>query len=97
MSVLIAAVGKTVRSVSGIAQIVIQFMAAVGGSFIPVAQFPPWLQPLHYVTGQRLGHRRLPRGDAGRHRGLAVLPNVGALALMGVVFFAAGATRLRWE
>ena len=36
MSVFIAAVGRTVRSVSGISQLFIQAMAALGGSFFPV-------------------------------------------------------------
>jgi ABC-2 type transport system permease protein len=96
MSVLIAAVGKTVRAVSGIAQIVIQFMAAVGGSFLPVAAFPAWLQPLHYasVNGWAIdGFLAVMRGGSA----LAILPNAGALLLMGVAFGAFGAWRLRWE
>lgn len=96
MAVLIAALGKTVRAVSGIAQIVIQFMAAIGGSFIPVAVFPAWLQPLHYasVNGWAIdGFLSVMRGGSA----LAILPNTGALLLMAVVFGAVGAWRLRWE
>lgn len=37
LAIFIAAVAKTVRAVSGLAQMLIQFMAAVGGSFFPVA------------------------------------------------------------
>ncbi|HEX9094400.1 MAG TPA: ABC transporter permease [Coriobacteriia bacterium] len=96
MSILIAAVGKTTRSVSGIAQIVIQFMAAVGGSFFPVTQFPEWLQPLHYasVNGWAIdGILETMRGGSV----VAVVPNVAALLGMAVLFFAIGAWRLRWE
>jgi ABC-2 type transport system permease protein len=96
MAVLIAALGKTVRAVSGIAQVVIQFMAAIGGSFIPVAVFPAWLQPLHYasVNGWAIdGFLTAMRGGSA----LAVLPNAGALLLMAVAFGAFGAWRLRWE
>jgi ABC-2 type transport system permease protein len=96
MSLLIASVAKTVRSVSGIAQIVIQLMAALGGSFIPVTQFPAFMRPLHYFTvnGWAIdGILQSMRGGTA----LSILPNVGALLAMAVVFFVVGATRLRWE
>jgi ABC-2 type transport system permease protein len=96
MSVLIAAIAKTTRSVSGIAQIVIQFMAAVGGSFFPVAQFPAWLQPLHYFTvnGWAIdGILETMRGGSI----VSVVPSVAALFGMSVLFFGLGVWRLRWE
>jgi ABC-2 type transport system permease protein len=96
MSILIAAIARTTRSVSGIAQIVIQFMAAVGGSFFPVAQFPAWLQPLHYfsVNGWAIdGILETMRGGTI----VNVLPSVAALLGMAVLFFAVGTWRLRWE
>lgn len=96
MSILIAAVGKTTRSVSGIAQLIIQFMAAVGGSFFPVSQFPAWLQPLHYasVNGWAIdGILEAMRGGTI----VSVLPNVAALLAMAALFFAVGVWRLRWE
>ncbi len=96
MSILIAAVGKTTRSVSGLAQIVIQFMAAVGGSFFPVSQFPAWLQPLHYfsVNGWAIdGILEVMRGGGIT----SVVPSIVALLAMAVAFFALGAWRLRWE
>jgi ABC-2 type transport system permease protein len=96
LSVFIAAVAKTVRAVSGVAQIMIQAMAAVGGSFIPVAQFPSWMQPLHYasVNGWAIdGILAVMRGG----NAVDVLPNVAALLLIAGAFFAIGAWRLRWE
>jgi ABC-2 type transport system permease protein len=96
MSILIAAIAKTTRSVSGIAQIVIQFMAAVGGSFFPVAQFPAWLQPLHYFTvnGWAIdGILETMRGGSI----VSVVPSIVALLGMAVLFFALGVWRLRWE
>jgi ABC-2 type transport system permease protein len=96
MSILIAAIAKTTRSVSGIAQIVIQFMAPVGGSFFPVAQFPAWLQPLHYFTvnGWAIdGILETMRGGSI----VSVVPSIVALLGMAVLFFALGVWRLRWE
>lgn len=96
LSVFIAAVAKTVRAVSGISQMLIQFMAAVGGSFIPVASFPQWMQPLHYasVNGWAID------GVLSAMRGgnvIDVLPNVAALCAIAIVLFGVGAWRLRWE
>jgi ABC-2 type transport system permease protein len=96
LSIFIAAVAKTVRAVSGLAQILIQFMAAVGGSFIPVSQFPAWMQPLHYfsVNGWAIdGILAVMRGAGA----VAVLPNLAALFGMALLFFSIGSWRLRWE
>ena len=96
LSVFIAAVARTVRSVSGLAQMLIQFMAAVGGSFIPVSQFPVWMQPLHLasVNGWAIdGILAVMRGG----NAISVLPNVAALVGIAVAFFAIGSWRLRWE
>jgi ABC-2 type transport system permease protein len=96
MSVFIAAVGRTVRSVSGIAQLMIQAMAALGGSFFPISAFPIWLQPLHYLTvnGWAIDGFLSSMRGAGL---AAVLPNFGALLALGAVFFGVGVWRLRWE
>jgi ABC-2 type transport system permease protein len=96
LSVFIAAVARTVRSVSGIAQMLIQFMAAVGGSFIPVAQFPAWMQPLHYASVNGWAIDAILAIMNGGHLP-AVLPNVAALLAIAAAFFAIGSWRLRWE
>lgn len=96
LAVFIAAVAKTVRAVSGVAQMLIQFMAAVGGSFIPVSSFPEWMQPLHYasINGWAIdGVLSAMRGG----NAIDVLPNVVALCAIAAAFFAIGAWRLRWE
>jgi ABC-2 type transport system permease protein len=96
LAVLIASLAKTVRAVSGIAQIFIQLMAAIGGSFIPVTQFPAWLQPLHYfsVNGWAIdGILQVMRGGGVG----SVAPNAAALLGMAGLFFILGAWRLRWE
>jgi ABC-2 type transport system permease protein len=96
MSVFIAAIAKTVRSVSGIAQMLIQFMAAVGGSFIPVAQFPAWMQPLHYASVNGWAIDAVLAIMNGGHLP-SVLPDLVALLGIAAAFFAIGSWRLRWE
>ena len=96
LSVFIAAIAKSVRAVSGLAQMLIQFMAAVGGSFIPVSAFPAWMQPLHYasVNGWAIDAILSTMRGGGA---IAILPNVAALLLIAGAFFAVGSWRLRWE
>jgi ABC-2 type transport system permease protein len=96
LSVFIAAVAKSVRAVSGLAQMLIQFMAAVGGSFIPVSTFPAWMQPIHYtsVNGWAID------GILSAMRGgtiVSVLPNAAALLAIAGLFFTIGVWRLKWE
>jgi len=71
-------------------------MAAVGGSFFPVSQFPAWMQPLHYasVNGWAIDAvLAVMRGGSA----VSVLPNVVALLAIAGAFFAIGSWRLRWE
>jgi ABC-2 type transport system permease protein len=96
LSVFIAAVAKTVRSVSGLAQMLIQFMAAVGGSFIPVSQFPAWMQPMHYASVNGWAIDAILSVMRGGNA-ISVLPNVAALIAIAVALFAIGSWRLRWE
>lgn len=96
LAVFIAAVAKTVRAVSGVAQMLIQFMAAIGGSFFPVSAFPAWMQPLHYasINGWAIdGVLSAMRGGSA----IDVLPSVAALLAFAGTLFAIGAWRLRWE
>ncbi len=96
LAVFIAAIAKTVRAVSGLAQMLIQFMAAVGGSFVPVSVFPAWMQPLHYASVNGWAIDAILSTMRGGNT-LAVLPNVAALLGMAALFFTIGAWRLRWE
>lgn len=96
LSIFIAAVGKTVRAVSGLAQMLIQFMSAIGGSFIPVAVFPGWLQPLHYASVNGWAIDAILNVMRGADA-LSILPNVLVLLLIAGAFFAVGSWRLSWE
>ncbi len=96
MSVFIAAVGKSVRSASGIAQILIQSMSALGGSMIPIMALPGWLQQASKLTINNwaiTGFLKLMEGGGFE----AVLPSLGALLVIGTFFFALGTWRLRYE
>lgn len=96
LAVLLATAGKSVRAVSGVGPLVIQLMALAGGSMIPIAQFPQWLQPIHYATVN--GWAIDAMLAVMRGEGVAqVLPNVAALLGLAAAFFGIGVARLRWE
>jgi ABC-2 type transport system permease protein len=96
LSVFIAAVAKTVRAVSGLAQTLIQFMAAVGGSFVPVSVFPAWMQPLHLASVNGWAIDAILSTMRGGTT-IDVLPNIAALLGIAALFFTIGAWRLKWE
>jgi ABC-2 type transport system permease protein len=50
MAIFIASVAKTNRSAAAISQIMIQGMAALGGSMIPLMVFPNWMKTLSKFT-----------------------------------------------
>lgn len=96
MSIFIATLARTARSASGIAQLMIQSMSALGGSMIPISVFPAWMTPISNLTinawAMRGFIRLMDGGDLA-----AVIPSIQALAVIGTVFFMFGIWRLRYE
>ncbi len=96
MSVFIATAAKTARAAGGTAQLFIQSMSAFGGSYVPLAMFPPFMRSLSKlsINGWAItGFVGLMEGA----RLATILPSLEALAAIGIVFFALGVWRLRYE
>lgn len=49
-AVLVAAVARSERAAGGIAPLVIQIQALLGGAFFAIAILPEWLQPVRYAS-----------------------------------------------
>lgn len=96
LSVLIAALGKTQRGAGAIGPLIVLLMAAAGGSWIPVSQMPPAVQPIHLFTVNGWSLDAMLRLQAGGSFA-SVLPNIAALLAIGAVLFGLGLWRLRWE
>lgn len=96
LAMTFAAIGRTERAVGAIGPIVTIIMGAAGGSMIPVFQMPAWLRPVHFVSinGWAMdAFFKLQNGASTQQ----ILPYVGVLLALGVLFAGVGAWRLRWE
>lgn len=96
LAMTLAALGKSERSIGGIAPAFIMLFAALGGSMIPIEQLPAFLLPAQVVSPVYWtvdAFLELMRGASLA----AVLPNVGAVLVIGLVMFVFGVWRLRYE
>lgn len=94
MSALIYGLSRTERQAATLASIVYLVMAFIGGSFFRLESLPPALRtfapltPFYWATE---GYRAVLEQGAGLTR---VLPNVGVLVAIGIVFLAVGGASL---
>jgi len=96
LAMTLAALGKSERSIGGIAPAFIMLFAATGGSMIPVDQLPAFLKPIQVISPVYWtvsGFLDLMRGASIPD----ILPNVAAILTIGAVLFAFGVWRLRYE
>lgn len=96
MAMALAALGKTERAIGAIGPASIMLFAATGGSMIPVEALPAWLRPLQAISPAywTLGGFL----DVMRGADLAqVVWRAGLTLVIGVVLFAFGVWRLRYE
>jgi ABC-2 type transport system permease protein len=96
LAMTLAALGKTERSIGGIAPAAIMLFAATGGSMVPTEQLPKFLLPVQVVSPVYWtvsGFLDVMRGATVAD----VLPNIAAILAIGAVLFAFGVWRLRFE
>jgi ABC-2 type transport system permease protein len=96
LAMTLAALGKTERTIGGIAPAAIMLFAATGGSMIPTEQLPKFLlpvqviSPVYWAVG---GFLDLMRGGTAGD----VLMNVAWLLVIAATLFAFGVWRMRHE
>jgi ABC-2 type transport system permease protein len=96
MSIFIAAIAKTHRSVAAISQLLIQGMAVLGGSMIPLMSMPKALQAASKFTINNWAISGF--NSLMLDKGLSsVVANCGVLAGIGLVFLALGVWRFKYE
>jgi ABC-2 type transport system permease protein len=96
LAIFISSVGKTQGAVAGISQLIIQPMAALGGSMIPLMSFPPWLQSVSKFTVNYWaisGFRDLMLGKGVD----SITTSVMVLLGIAVFFMVLGAWRFKYE
>ena len=96
LAMTLAALGKSERSIGGIASAFIMLFAATGGSMIPIDQLPSFLKPVQVISPVYWtvdGFLDLMQGASIPD----ILPNVAAILAIGAVLFAFGVWRLSYE
>jgi ABC-2 type transport system permease protein len=96
LAMTLAALGKTERSIGGIAPAAIMLFAATGGSMVPTEQLPKLLLPVQVISPVYWtvsGFLDVMRGATVAD----VLPNIAAILAIGAVLFVLGVWRLRYE
>lgn len=96
-AVLVASIARSERGAGGIAPLVIQVQALLGGAFFSITILPAWLQPVRYVSviGWAIEAWQTVQLEGG---GLSdVLVPIGAMLGFAAVLFGAGTllTRVR--
>ncbi|MHC5038648.1 MAG: ABC transporter permease [Planctomycetota bacterium] len=96
--ILIAAVGKTERQISGISVLVILVMSCLGGSWFPVWMMPEFMQTLASVTINKWAVMGF-EGATWRGFGFVEIlwPNAVVLLGMGALFFSLALWRFKWD
>lgn len=84
--ILLAAVARTPAQVSQVGSALMLIFGILGGSFIPVSNFPSWLGLFSAVTPNRWGLEAFTELALG-HGLVAIWPSLVALALMAAVLF----------
>lgn len=97
LAALLSSIAKTPRAIGGIAPLVIQIQAALGGAFFDINILPEWIRPIRFlsVVGWTMeGWRAVQVKGAGV--GGVLLP-AAAMFGMAAVFFAFSVWRMRAE
>ena len=94
---LIAALGKTPQAARGLSVLAVLLMVLLGGAWLPMFLFPPWLQRATLLIPTRWAVDGL-EGATWRGLGLAALwPKAAALFGFAALFGGLAAARFRWE
>lgn len=96
VAIFIAAVAKTNKGAAGIAQIIIQLMAIMGGSTIPITVLPPWMQNAAKLTINYWGVTGFRDLMLGKGFGAIVAPSL-FLLVFAAGFMAVGVWRFKYD
>ncbi len=96
MAIFIAAIAKTSKSAAAVSQIMIQGMAAIGGSMIPIMQFPVWMQNASKLTINYWGISGFRDLMLGKGLNAIIIP-CAILLVISTVFLTIGVWRFNYD
>jgi len=96
MAMTLAALGKTERVIGAIGPAAIMIFAATGGSMFPAEAMPSWMKPFQVISPSYWaldGFLEVIKGA-----GVAdIIGNAGIVVVIGLILYAFGVWRLRYE
>lgn len=95
LTMLLAALGRTARSASGLTWAALMTLAMLGGAMIPLSTLPAPIQPFAMVSPVAWGIRAIEGATWRGATWLEVLPHLGALWLLTAVSIAVAARAFR--
>jgi len=96
MSIFIAAAAKTTKAAAAMSQVLIQGMAALGGSMVPLQAFPDWLKNISQFTINYWAMNGFTQLMNGKSFEVIILPSIILLSFC-VIFLSLGIWRFRFE
>lgn len=97
LGLLIATMGKTMEQIQGMTTLVLLLLGFLSGTLVPRQLLPESMQKFSLVTPHAWALNAY-QDLILRHKPLiATLPNIGAVVLFGVAFFALALTRFRFD
>ena len=96
MSIFIAAAAKTTKAAAAMSQVLIQGMAALGGSMVPLQAFPDWLKNISQFTINYWAMDGFTQLMNGKSFEVIILPSIILLSFC-VIFLSLGIWRFRFE
>jgi ABC-type multidrug transport system permease subunit len=96
MAMTLAALGKTERVIGAIGPAMIMIFAATGGSMFPADAMPAWMKPAQVISPSYWaleGFLEVIKGATVAD----VIGNAGIVVVIGLILYAFGVWRLRYE
>ena len=97
LGLLMATFGKTMDQIQGMTTMFLLLLGFISGTLIPRAFLPAWMVKISYITPHAWALNAYQDLIQRHHSLVSTLPNIGVVALFGVVFFAIALVRFRFE
>jgi ABC-2 type transport system permease protein len=97
LGLLMATFGKTMDQIQGMTTMFLLLLGFISGTLIPRAFLPDWMVKLSYVTPHAWALNAYQDLIQRHHTLISTLPNLGVVAIFGVVFFGIALARFRFE
>jgi ABC-2 type transport system permease protein len=97
LGLLMATFGKTMDQIQGMTTMFLLLLGFISGTLIPRVFLPDWMVKLSFITPHAWALNAYQDLIQRHHTLLSTLPNLGVVALFGIVFFGIALARFKFE